>query len=190
MLKKIIIDHNNTITIGMDSGYACPMVSISRNYYEKEKYIQSLEFFIWDDISLKARTNISDGNEIQFDFCEDDPLYYPLNRFLESDNEIIIDDDDTIECLKKYVIFKRENDRIVVRCINKTTQFGSIDKYGFFIKNIAPDGRSKIKDYADKLRIVDFYRDLERTLLEEEHQITFDEYMESIRLKRIKKGVF
>ena len=57
-------------------------------------------------------------------------------------------------------------------------------KFRVFIKNIGPDCRSKINDVSIKYRIVDFFKEVEEALLEDYHQITFEEYIEFNKVKK------
>ena len=111
-------------------------------------------------------------------------LYFCLNRLLGSDKSFIIDDDDTREIMEKYMVIKKDNNIIKVFIINTKIIGYDIGKFNVFIKNIGPDPRSKIDDYKTKIRIIEFLRDCERTLLEEYHQITMDEYIETMNQKR------
>ena len=89
--------------------------------------------------------------------------------------------------MNKYLVIKRELNCIKIIFYNKTKTRINHDKFGVFIKNIGSDPRSKIEDFNKKLRIVRFFRDLEKRLLEENHQITYDEYIETKRIEELEK---
>ena len=104
---------------------------------------------------------------------------------LGKDNELIIDDDDTYQRLKRYLIIKKVNDIYKIIFINNLEKNDyESNKFRVFIKNIGPDCRSKIIDFSIKKRIVDFFKEVEETLLEDYHQITFEEYIEFNKVKK------
>lgn len=77
-------------------------------------------------------------------------------------------------CQIKISFYNLEND------IEKRKKLPS-EKFNIFIKNIGPDPRSKIECFDIKLRIYNFFKDLENIFLEQYHQMAMDEYLEIIR---------
>lgn len=96
---------------------------------------------------LEKLTNMS------FNLKKDNLLYTPFKNFLKSDNEVIIDDDDLITELGKYVSVKDKGESIDIDIIinkEKIHQYNPNyyempDKnFQVFVKNNLPDLRSKI----------------------------------------------
>ena len=140
-------------------------------------------------MSFQGYTYNQEEQELEFSFDKNDSIYFCLNRLLTNDKQIIIDDDDTYERMQKYMIIKKEQTAIKIIFVNTKKDDKNYDKHRVFIKNIAPDSRSKIEDFSIKLRLVNFFKDCKQTLLEKEHQIKFDEYLEMLRLYEIENSL-
>lgn len=180
MKKKIKIDSDNILNISITDGYT-QMVTIIKSY-RIEHVIKNIRFSIWDDISIKGYTSEHETSTLEFIFDIGDPLYFCLNRLLNHNLELFIDDDDICSNRKKYMLVRKENYciKIIFENLLSEEEYDMEDKFRIFIKNIGPDARSKIDDYSFKCRIIDFLRDCKTTLLEEYHQITIDEYIETL----------
>ncbi len=182
MKKRIIVNQNDTIEIKITPGYAGQNLYILRSYRTGEG-IKNIRFSLWDDISFSAYTK-EETDTLEFTFDINDPLYFCFNRFLGSDKEIYIEDDDTHYYGKKYLLISKEGYtiQIIFKNLLSEDEYDPTDylagEFRVFIKNIGPDPRSKIEDYHFKCRIIDFLRDCEENLLEEYHQMTIDEYVE------------
>lgn len=178
MQKKIKIDPDNIFDIIITDAYT-QMVSITKSC-RIENVIKSISFSIWDDISFRGYTSGLETDTLEFLFDIRDPLYFCLNRLLDQDLELLIDDDDTYYDKKRYMLIRKENHyiKIIFKNLLSEDDYEVEEKFRIFIKNIGPDPRSKIDNYNFKCRIVNFLRDCEKTLLEEYHQITIDEYIE------------
>ena len=188
-IRKEIRLNGDKIIITKIPGFCCDTVRITKGYVKKDG-LKTFSMTIWDDMSFCAWSeNMEETDKIEFEFDINDPLYFCLNRLLGSDKSFIIDDDDTREIMKKYMVIKKDNNIIKVFIINTKIVGYDIQKFNVFIKNIGPDPRSKIDDYKTKIRIIEFLRDCERTLLEEYHQITMDEYIETMNQKRYFKKI-
>ena len=188
MKKKIILDDGNVIVINITEGYCGPVVSVSKGFINNDLVTKTINFCIWDDISFLAYTEDNKVDFVEFEFDIDDPLYFCINRLLGKNERLIIDDDLTADKLKKYVLIENCHEIFKITFINKLeyTQY-CFDKFRAFIKNIGPDCRSKITDFSIKLRLVDFFRDIENTLLEEFHQISIEEYIQKNKYEKKKK---
>lgn len=172
MNKQIKLDNGNILYINKDEGYSGYEVIIGEKDFTNRKV---LELSIWDDMAFTAITG-DNTDYIEFVFDVNHPLYFCIRKLL-GDNELLtIDDDNTNNKLEKYMIIKKEKEVYKFCFKNKNKE----NRFYIFIKNIGPDCRSKIADYSIKFRLVDFFRDVENILLEEFHQITFDEYMETL----------
>lgn len=77
------------------------------------------------------------------------------------------------------MLISKKEDKIYISFINNKDKSDLIDKYHIFIKNIAPDGRSKIDhNYQDtKIRLNEFFREVEEVIKNEYHQMTVEEYL-------------
>ena len=184
MNKRIILNNGNVILIDIRPDYCYNTVSISESYLCDGVVSKSLELCIWDDMSFNAYVFDDSVTGVEFDFDINHPLYFCVKKLLGDDLELVIDDDATANKLEKYVIIKKENNLFKFIFINNCTiQTFNSYKFGAFIKNIGPDCRSKITDDSIKGRLVEFFRVVEQTLLEEYHQITFDEYIDVLDVK-------
>lgn len=185
MEKRIKLDNGNVIIFNRNPGYCCDTISIDYGYLKDGELIKSLCLYIWDDICFKAYSKDRNINNIEFDIDINNPIYFCVKNLLGEDNELIIDDDDTYGRLNKYLVIKKVDDIYKFIFINnlEKNDFES-DKFRVFIKNIGPDCRSKIIDFSIKKRIVYFFRELENILLEDYHQITFEECLEFNKVKK------
>lgn len=187
--KDIILKDGNKIILSISDGYCTNHVSICKGYIEKGKLIKSLELSIWDDVSFRGWVNSCDSDKLEFEFDINDPLYFCFNRLLDRNNSFVIDDDNTLERMKKYMVVSKENCVIKVAFINTLKHGGLIsDTFSVFIKNIGPDPRSKISDFRTKLRIVGFFRDCEKILTDDCYQMTLDEQIEILRYNKMKES--
>lgn len=187
MQKEIELQDKNKIIINISPGYCTNVVNINKGYFKDNKLIKGISFSIWDDISIRAWTFEDNIDKLEFIFDINDPIYFSLNRLLLGESEFIIDDDDTCSLMNKYLVIKKELDTIKITFFNLLKDKRKHELFGVFIKNIGPDPRSKVDDFNKKIRLVRFFRDLEKILLEENHQISYDEYLETIRIDENKK---
>lgn len=185
MQKRINLSKENVIIFNKNPGYCCDTISIDNGYLKKGELIKSLGLYIWDDICFKAYSKNRNINYIDFDIDINNPIYFCVKHLLGEDNELIIDDDDTYGRLNKYLVIKKVDDIYKFIFINNLEKNDyELEKFRVFIKNIGPDCRSKIIDFSIKKRIVYFFRELENILLEDYHQITFEEYLEFNKVKK------
>ena len=190
--KKITLSDGSIIKVNLDRDVYCGyFLSIQKGYFIDGVLEKSITFAIWDDFSFEGYSHDKykrEVKDISFDFNIDDPLYFLLNRLLMYKNPLIIDDDETYGVLRKYIELKKEEDRITININNKMVNdkdYDSIDKWHIFIKNICSDPRSKIEDFNIKYNLVKFFREVEELFFEEYHQISMDEYLETIRIKKL-----
>lgn len=189
MKNEITLQDGNKIIIDIHNGYCTDVIQISKGYFEEKRLKKSITLTIWDDISFHGY--ISDdikSNSIEFDFEINDPIYFCLNRLLKDKEILIIEDDETYETNEKYIIIKKEKTTIKIIFVSKTNEKSHYNKYNVFIKNIGQDPRSKIADLNIKYDIVNFFKECKETLLENNHQITFDEYIEESRIRDLTKS--
>ena len=173
-MKRIIYNTDGTnIAIESLNDY-CHNFKFVKNYIENGIIIKQLQFYIWDDISFNAYiANINNNDSVEFEFDQNDKIYNAVDEFLADDNEFIIDDDNTRDTYKKYLIFKRCENKIILKFVNRNinTECFVYNRFSVFIKNIGPDCRSKITDYDRKARIVDFLRNVEETLFNKKNKV-------------------
>ena len=185
MEKRIDLSKEKIIIFNRNPGYCCDTISIDYGCLKDGELIKSLGLYIWDDICFKAYSKNRNINYIDFDIDINNPIYFCVKHLLGEDNELIIDDDDTYGRLNKYLVIKKVDNIYKFIFINNLEKNDyESDKFRVFIKNIGPDCRSKIIDFSIKKRIVYFFRELENILLEDYHQITFEEYLEFNKVKK------
>jgi len=188
MYKIIELNDGNKIIVDKVSTNVYDKFSLSKAYLKNNDLLKTFDISINDDMSFYAYSeDMNETGKIEFEFDINDPIYFCLNRLLGNDKEFIIDDDDSREIMKKYMIIKKEENIIKVIFINTRIAIYDREQFSVFIKNIREDLRSKIEDFNTKLRLVKFFRDCENMLLEEYHQITLDEYDEILKAKRLNK---
>lgn len=175
MDKQINLDNGNILYINKDEGYCGYEVTIGEKDFNNRKV---LELSIWDDMAFTAITG-DNTDYIEFVFDVNHPIYFCIRKLLGDNEFLTVDDDNTNNKLEKYMIIKKEKDVYKFCFKNKNKE----NRFYIFIKNIGPDCRSKISDYSIKFRLVDFFRDIENILLEEFHQVTFDEINEIYNIK-------
>lgn len=149
----------------------------------------------WDDYGFVGWSN--DGkkiNKLSFEFDNNHPLYIPLLHLINYDEELIIDDDDTYEMNKKYLLIHKEEDKIKMEFINNLNANELLaEKFRVFIKNIGIDCRSKIDcQYKDtKERLFYFFKEVIKDFNDEYHQMTIEEYIinnnPKVETKELKK---
>lgn len=188
-VKKISVNQNRIIEYTISDGYT-QIHTISEIFIENGKLIKQYRLSRWDDYGFSGWINtntdsISNVNSLSYDFEIGHPLYIPLFHLLRDDEQLIIDDDETSEINKKYILISKLKDKINLTFINGLEKTDAINKFYIFIKNIGPDGRSKIDcSYKDtKERLYLFFQEAYTQFNEEVHQITIEEYL----LKNSKK---
>lgn len=179
--KRIKIDNNRILIYNISEGYAKPTYNITEGFLENDDVIKTYSLSQWDDYGLNGWiSNEKDVNRISFEFNMDHPLYFPLFHLLNYDDELLIDDDDIREDNKKYMLVYRKEDKIYMDFIDKLEDsIHMTDRFHVFIKNIGPDGRSKIdQDQKDtKKRLFIFFNEAHNMLTANYHQISIEEYL-------------
>ena len=136
---------------------------------------------MWDDYNFNSYVDSYDTSSIvSYEFDKNHPLFLALFHLLNYDEELLIDDDGTIEEEKKYLLIKKIKDKIYILFVNKleNNEFLS-KKFNVFVKNILYDGRSKvdIKSKDTKIRLNNFFNEVYEDLINEYHQISIEEYL-------------
>ena len=179
--KRIQISENRILIYRILEGYAKPTYTIMEGFIENSDVIKTYSLSQWDDYGLNGWARDDDNiDRLSFEFDMDHPLFFPLFHLLNYDDELLIDDDDTREDNKKYMLIHRKEDKIYIDFVDVLKDsIHSTHKFHVFIKNIGPDGRSKIdQDYKDtKKRLFVFFKEANNALIDDYHQISFEEYL-------------
>ncbi len=187
-MQKSIYSKNGKVRtlLNVQEGYLVNQISLATGYIEDEDLVKSLNLSISDDISFHGYSHcMSNSASLTFEFELDNPIYFCLDRLLGEDMSLIIDDDDSRELMQKYMVIQRENMFIKIVFVNTNLNVENHHKFGAFIRNVAPDNRSKVNNITIKPRLLNFFKDCETTLLEEYHQITLREYLETKRINSL-----
>ena len=179
--KRIIINDNRILIYYISEGYVKLTYTITEGFIENGDVIKTYRLSQWDDYSFNGWINNDEGTQkISFEFDINHPLYLPLFHLLNYDDELLIDDDDTREDNKKYMLIYKNREKIYIDFINDLTHTHySSQKFHVFIKNIVFDGRSKIdQDRKDtKKRLNVFFNDVHNILTNDYHQISIEEWL-------------
>ncbi len=180
-MEKEINSRDGKLLIKIDNSGYVPFISIKKVYTNDTGLQKIVTFSMWDDFQFDAYSKDNDS-ELLFEFKNDDYLYSSLSILLDKDSEIIIDDDNTLDKLKKFMSIIRTGESIVVIFHGDIDSELTHQKYSVFIKNIGPDARSKIQNSDLKNRLIDFFENCKKSLLQEENQ-TPDEGDKELKLK-------
>lgn len=196
--KRIKINENRILIYSISYGYAKPTFTISEGFREKDELVKTYDLCQWDDYGFDCWiNNDNEVKKISFEFDMDHPLYFPLFHLLNYDDELLIDDDDTREDNKNYMLVHREKDKVYIDFISELKNENHLqEKFYVFIKNIVYDGRSKIdQNQKDtKERLAHFFNEAHSILTRDYRQISIEEWFlrnsksdEYKQLKRIFK---
>lgn len=180
-MEKEIKSKDGKILIKIDDSGYVPFISIKKAYINDKGLKKIVAFSMWDDFQFDAYSKDND-NELSFEFKNDDYLYSSLNILLGEDREIIIDDDNTLAKLKNFMSITRKDGSIVVVFHGNVDSELVHEKYSVFIKNTGPDARSKIQDLNFKKRLIYFFENCKKFLLQEKSQVS-DEGNKELKLK-------
>lgn len=185
MERRINLSNNDMIIVNIQPFNYCDMITINKGYFENGELTKTIAFNIWDDFSFQGW--ICEDNELKkLDFCFDkcDPLYIHLERLLDQDDELIIDDDDTYEDMKKIMRIYKTQNNITISFENKLDRLDIIGKFHIFIKNIVTDYRSKIdcNGQNTKIRLIKFFRGIQNEFFSENlEDVPYDKVYKKIK---------
>lgn len=179
--KRIKINNNRTLIYNITKDSFITTYTIKEIFLENNKLKKIYTLSMWDDYNFNSYVDSNHNNDIvSYEFDKNHPLFLALFHLLNYDEELLIDDDGTMEDDKKYMLIKRINDKIYILFVNKleNNEFLS-KKFNVFVKNILYDGRSKIdsKSKDTKIRLNDFFNEVYEDLINEYHQISIEEYL-------------
>lgn len=185
MEKRIKLENNDIIIFNIDSSFIhCDTFTISKCYFKNGGLEKTISFCMWDDFAFSAWCS-EDEDLKQLDFCfeEFDSLYSHLEKLLGSDDELIIDDDDTCEELKKIMRIYKVDNKINISFENNLKKLDIIEKFHIFIKNILNDYRSKKDCNGEntKIRLINFFRRIQNEF--------FDTNLKMISEEKVKKKI-
>ena len=179
--KRIELSENRILIYRMSEGYAKPTFTITEGFLENGNLIKTYSLSQWDDYGLNSWIDDDeDVTKISFEFDMNHPLYFPLFHLLNYDDQLIIDDDGTMEENKKYMLVRREEEKIYIDFIDLVEDdIYASERFNVFIKNIGLDGRSKIdQNYKDtKERLLIFFNEVYDIIMNDYHQTTIEEYI-------------
>lgn len=163
-IKRIIDEKNNMGFVYSLEG-ECVLLDILW-FDEKKEPIKSLTFRRKSDFIISGMSYDLEecGRATTMDFLipKDSIAYKECSCLLEGLDNLEIEDDDTSEYKKKYLDISKNENGVNFTFINNREdqkQGRSIEKFDVFIKNIFPDGRSKIdrKELDTKDRLNKFF---------------------------------
>lgn len=179
--KEIKVNENEIIRYSINRGYV-PISTVT--VINLNDPCKVLRLSRWDDYGFNSYQSVSFKESIKmkkqlYTFDKDNPLYIPLIHLLKGEKELIIDDDDTYELNEKYMRIYHDGENINIEFINNLEEDTSFERFRVFIKNVAPDCRSKIDSYENdtKERLYFFFKEIDELFREEYHQNTIEEYL-------------
>lgn len=177
---------NNYIILDVSPGYCTEVIKIDKYFFKNEDLDKTITFSIWDDMQFQGWDSSDSCAETKIDFKinVEDKIYFALNRLLGTDDTLLIDDDETYKNWQNYLDISRKDSHILVSIHDNSKDRPIYDRFKVFIKNIAPDGRSKIEDFNVKYRLHKFFMEAKEILVNENHQYTFDEYFEILKSQK------
>ena len=179
--KRIQINDNRILIYNISKGYVKPTYTIMEGFIENGELVKTYSLSQWDDYGLNGWI-IDDKcvKKISFEFDMNHPLYFPLFHLLNYDDELLIDDDDTLEDNKRYMLIYRKVDKIYMDFIDELEDNKYMTgRFNVFIKNILNDVRSKIDhNYKDtKKRLIMFFREANNILINGYHQGSIEDVL-------------
>lgn len=187
VLKEIKLSDGNEMRLQISNAYCGRSIRLEKDYIENDKLINGFTLCQWDDYAFDVYIDNSDFSQKSVKFIIDinDPLFFCFHRLLEGIEELVIDSDEYEENMR--MLFIRKNANLDIELEFKSTYPEEVlEKYTVFIKNTGFDLRSKIDCYGldTKQRLFDFFENAKDALIEENHQITIDEYILMRSLKK------
>jgi len=180
---KMDYNDNRKLSYSISDGY-CPITTIREDFLENGELKKDFRLCRWDDYGFTSYVDADydeymEMKEVSYTFEPGHPLYIPFFHLLKGDKELLIDDDETYQENMKYMIIYIDNDIITLKFVNNLEEDESIERFHVFIKNIGFDLRSKIdcNDLDTKERLFNFFNEVNKLFMEENHQITMEEYM-------------
>lgn len=185
--KEIILDDGNEMRLQISNAYCGRSIRIEKDYIENDQIVNGYTLCQWDDYAFDVFIGDSDFSKESVKFIIDmnDPLFFCFHKLLEGIKELVIDSDEYEENIRMLFI-RRTNENNIELEFRSNCPKKLSERYTVFIKNTGFDLRSKIDCYGldTKQRLFDFFENAKDALIEENHQITIDEYILMRSLKK------
>lgn len=188
MEKEVKLNYERKINLNVDEDSSKKQISeIFRadgidcaNY----KFIQGERnvFSATLDIDLESEEN---KNILIFDININHPLYFAFLHLLNGQEELIIEDEDKKNKDLKYLSIKNEDDLITLNFVDKNKNERLNDRFIISYDNTNSKSLYVLKKNDYKERVNMFFEEATALLLEDSHQINFEEY--DIEQKILKK---
>lgn len=125
--------------------------------------IEGCADFIFNAMNFSDETNL-----LIFEIDYENPLYNPLNKLINKDY-LLIDDDLTRDANKKFLLIKKDQDKIYIE-FNKTNNDSSFI-FDITVINVTFDLRSKVdqQNLDTKSRLLNFFNDLNSVFESKKH---------------------
>jgi|GEM_PF-7097205 len=146
--KIIEVDANIKIWVVIEKANIGYSSSYEMAEFRDGELDRTISFIQCDDYKFQTfclSSNIDEINRIDFNIEKDNPFYNSINKFLDKEDSIIIDDDGTREINKKTLQFLRSGEIIIISFFNELGK-NETGKFNIFVKSILTDLRSKIDD--------------------------------------------
>ena len=136
------------------------------------------------DLDLEQETN---KNNLLFKIEVDHPLYFAFIHLLNEENELLINDMRENDKNIKYLKITNEDDIVYLNFVDKLKKEKLDDKFSVIYENNLDflKDRESAEENAKKNRLNKFFDEASVLLLEDCHQISFEEY--AVKMKVLEK---
>ena len=175
MEKKLNINSNRKLIFSREPSYGTYLDEVEEGFSKNSKLDKGYSLSRWDDYAFVGYSS-SRHHCVDFSFDVDHVLYFPLLHLLGDDDELIVDDDDSLELNRRYMRIYKDDDLIKMEFNDDFDD--EIKKFNVFVKSINYDGRSKIDCFKldTKERLAKFFDEAIENIIEDDHQVTMEEY--------------
>ena len=156
--KVVKVNDNRILRYNISNGFV-PIDAIREDFFKDGKLIKNYKLCRWDDYGFTGWIKMDydkyiKNDSLTYEFNIDHPMFFPLLHLLQNNEYLVIDDDETQELDKKYMIFNKDNNKIKLTFINTLED-----------------------DKTFKERLYYFFKEVLERINEEYHQITLEEYL-------------
>ena len=146
MQKKIEIDEDRRVYYAILKGN--PYAFQIRDEITKDGYADKSYYITRDKNYEIGGYTVNNGiTDLTFEINVSHPWYIPFLDLLGDDNELVIDDDKTMDNNRKYLKITKEGNAILLRFVNNYSNNKnkfSHDRFNVSIKNVYHDDNSKL----------------------------------------------
>ena len=176
MKKEVILD-NSKITI--EKNNRCTL--LYEEVFENKSINKSYEIIWKDNYMFCARSN-EVNDSVSFTFNIDHPLFFPLLHLLDDSKKVIISDENN---KNKFLEISRDDNNISMSFIGNDEYKCSSGYFDIFVSNKDYSLLKKTcSDLSIKERLLNFSCEISKSLFEEYHQISMEEYVLKKTLKK------